>query len=94
MTDTIKGKEVMMDTIKGKEDVEGDEKLHFEKQMLGVLFHNKKELQTFYSTYAQERIWCVDEKFEHGGGRRIKYITLACTHSGKNHRFAKTDFLF
>lgn len=82
----------MADAVKGKEDMEGDEKLRVEKPMLGMVFNNKKELKTFYSNYAREEGFGVMTRSSNTGeDGELKYITLACARSGKNHRLAKNS---
>lgn len=77
----------MADAVKGKEDVEGDEKLWFEKPLLGMVFNSKEELQTFYSNYAREEgLRVMTRSSNNGEDAELKYITLACARSRKNHR--------
>lgn len=58
--------------------------------MLGVVFNNKEEFQTFYANYAREKRFDVTTRSSNmGEGGKLKYLTLTCARSGKRPNIAK-----
>lgn len=87
MEDNVEGnKNVVVDSVSRENEAESQ----FEKPTLGMAFNDKNELTKFYSNYAREEGFAMKIRSSNmGKDGQLKYITFACSRSGKNHSVSK-----